>query len=86
MKKGSCWHNGRRRLTQWGSSWGRKRVPVKTTEDARTAFEGRRPVPVKTTGMQKPQKNCGNLWKKSKALSRSSMEGPSVILSYTLPA
>src|SRR5713226_5898966 len=38
-------------LTQWGSSWRRERVPVKTTGMQKPQI----------------RKNCGNLWKSQKA-------------------
>src|SRR5438552_2277311 len=50
-------------LTQWGSSWWRERA------------YGRVFVPVKTTGMQKSQKNCGKVWKKSPHRSASLTAG-----------
>src|SRR5712664_1176114 len=63
-------------LTQWGSSWRRERVPVKTTGMQKPQFGGG-VVPVRTTGMQEPQirKNCGNLWKSQKCCSRDWRSG-----------
>ncbi len=40
MKKASCWRDGQRRLTQWGSSWGRERSRSKPRGMQKPQFAG----------------------------------------------